>query len=143
MRIKRDARFELKFQAILGRFWTPKMDPKRAQKSLKNLTWAPRGPPGTPRAARRPLVSHFGAFLDQCWSHFWTRNGAMLGTIWNPAASLFRRSRYLLALPVLLPLRPCTVGSAGARVSAYNSTHCLSVFLVFFLCCWPFFGFLK
>ena len=116
MSIKNNPGFELKFRPILGRFWDPKSDPKWTPKSLKNLSWALQGPPGTPRAARRAPGSHFGAF----WVQFEAIWGPILELFWSPVATLFCRSRYLLALPLLLPWRPRYSWSAGARVSAYN-----------------------
>ena len=60
MRRKSAARFELQFRLVLGRFSSPKWCPKWVPKSLQNLTWASQAPPWTPKAARRPLGSHFG-----------------------------------------------------------------------------------
>ena len=120
MRRKSAARFELKFRLVLGRFWKPKWCPKWGPKSIQNLTWASQAPPGTPKAAWRPPGSHFGPILEPFWSHYGAILGPNLEQFWNPAPSPFRRSCYLLALPLLLPWRPRFSGSAGARVSAYN-----------------------
>ena len=69
-------------------------------------------------------------FRSTFWVRFWALLGvdfgafleAILETLRSPAPSHFRRFRYLLALPLLLPRRPRYSGSAGARVSAYNIT---------------------
>ena len=64
-----------------------------------------------------PFGCHFGAVWWLFSSHFTTSPSSLY-----PAACFFHRSRYLLALSLLLPWRPRYSGSAGARCSAYNFT---------------------
>ena len=64
----------LNFQLLL----TPRWDPKKLQKCIKNPSWAPPGPPGTPEAAQKPPGSHLEASREP----FWSLLGTILGPFW-------------------------------------------------------------
>ena len=101
-------------------FWDPQMGPQQApnisQNSVLSAPRAPRDARGRPEASREPVWSHFGAILENV--------GVMLGQFQTHFGSDFGPPPSLTLSWFLLfsrPLRPRFSGSAGARVSAYNS----------------------
>ena len=76
----------LGFKLRFNRFWDDFGTPNRTPKSIKNLSWGPRGDPGTPKAAQRPPGSHFGAVWDPFWSDF----GSHVGEIWEQFSNIFQ-----------------------------------------------------
>ena len=96
------------------------MGSKIAQTSDLGPPSRPRDAKGRPEASREQFLGLQGPILVPLWNHF--------GAVWwlcsdhvsTPPSSLFRGSRYLLALPLLLVWGPSFLGSAGARASAYN-----------------------
>ena len=94
--------------------------PKRSQKGTKGT---PKGAKGGPKCTNKSKVGKITGkrpTIFEKLTHFGAMLGPNLEQFWSPAPSPFRRSCYLLALPLLLPWRPRFSGSAGARVSAYN-----------------------
>ena len=112
------------FWTISGPQMGPQMGSKIAEKSDLDPPSRPRDAKGRPEASREhflglqetilvPLCGHFGTVWWSCSNNFTAPPSSLY-----LAASIFRRSRYLLALSLLLPWRPRYSGSAGARVSA-------------------------
>ena len=92
MKIKSDARVGLQFRPNFGRLRSPTWDPKWTPKSLKNLTLASQGPPGTPKAAQRPPGSNFWTSWDPFWSHFEAARrppGSHFGAVWGLFSNQF------------------------------------------------------
>ena len=95
------------------------MGSKITEKSDLDPPSRPRDAKGRPEASREQFLGLQGPILVSFWDHFavWWLFSDHVST---PPSSLFRGSRYLLALPLLLLWGPSFLGSAGARASAYN-----------------------
>ena len=76
---KLNSKSDLDLNLIFDAFWSDLG--KWTNKSLKNLSWASLGAPGTQEVAQRPFGVYFGAILEpileRCWNTFATESIAL------------------------------------------------------------------